>query len=153
MWEWTFNGLGRHIEVIPFHELEKGLKLLYYGFSVHNAASSIPRLSVLLFYLRVFGRKWKYGLPLIHITIWLNIFQMIAISLVNFLKCIPVRKSWDVLIPGHCIDTYEFYLGSSIIAMVLDVMVLVLPLPMLWTLQLKPVQKFLMIGLFICGYM
>lgn len=89
---------------------------------------------------------------MIHVALGLNAAQYLMAIFTNIFQCSPVRKAWDPLIAGHCVSTYKFYLAVAVIITLLDIMILLLPLPMLWNLQLKPFQKVLMVGLFVCGY-
>lgn len=54
--------------------------------------------------------------------------------------------------PGRCFDIPSWYLSSGVYDAVLDVAVLILPVPMVWKLQMKQGRKLLVLGLFVCGY-
>lgn len=76
----------------------------------------------------------------------------IAINFVATFNCIPVEKYWKPKLSGTCISTYDGFLGASIPNLVTDVFLLLLPLPMLWTLQISWRSKIGLILVFICGY-
>lgn len=66
-------------------------------------------------------------------------------------ECIPIHKAWDPLVPGHCIDLIELSLATGYMNIVTDVMVLLLPVPLVWQLQLATRLKFAVIGVFFTG--
>jgi hypothetical protein len=63
-----------------------------------------------------------------------------------------VAKQWDTSIAGHCIHTIPFYFALGGTSIVLDLIVIALPLPVLWKLQLHPKQKALLVCLFALGF-
>ena len=57
------------------------------------------------------------------------------------LICRPVAFNWDKSIKGgHCITGTGPYLSAAIISMSTDVIIVILPMPMLWGLQM-PISK------------
>lgn len=65
--------------------------------------------------------------------------------LIGFLICRPVEKNWDPTAPGVCGDRISGYTAVSVVNVVVDILMLVLPLPMVFNLQVKQGYK---IGLF-----
>ena len=76
----------------------------------------------------------------------------IAINFVATFNCTPVEKYWNTELPGTCIDTYYGFLGASIPNFVTDVLLLLLPLPVLWRLHIPSRSKIGIILVFLCGY-
>ncbi|KAH6680648.1 hypothetical protein B0J14DRAFT_634169 [Halenospora varia] len=67
--------------------------------------------------------------------------------MITFLMCTPLAYTWDKTITdGHCIDEQEVLLWISFSNIVTDVLMLILPLPILWRLHI-PVNQ--MLGLVI----
>lgn len=58
--------------------------------------------------------------------------------------CYPVEKQWDTTIPGRCIDYGAITLGIGIINVIIDFILLGLPLPILWNLQMSTRRKVLL---------
>lgn len=65
--------------------------------------------------------------------------------------CQPVSYFWNKLQTGRCINEVDFFRGNGITNMMLDFLVLVLPLPMVWRLDLKLRQKLVVTGIFMLG--
>ena len=75
----------------------------------------------------------------------------IAVAPVSIFSCNPVRGFWDFTVPSTCINTRNFYMGSSVPVIAMDVVILSLPVKNVWDLQLSMRQKFVVSGLFLLG--
>ncbi|KAF2871164.1 hypothetical protein BDV95DRAFT_544992 [Massariosphaeria phaeospora] len=67
------------------------------------------------------------------------------------LICDPVRKYWTPLLPGQCSDPSVHFRASSIIGIVLDVSIWILPMPIIGTLNLARKQRIALWGVFGLG--
>lgn len=70
----------------------------------------------------------------------LTVLYCLMVILVAFFSCTPFESNWNPSVKGHCADQKSAYLAEGIINLVLDVGVIALPIPSLWTLQM-PVHK------------
>ncbi|KAF6842051.1 integral membrane protein [Colletotrichum plurivorum] len=79
--------------------------------------------------------------------------------LINIFGCKPIEAGWDTTIPkaqASCVDKLTTYLTLSIANIIMDVLILLLPLPVVIPLQMGKRQKFSLIllfgtGAFVCG--
>ena len=56
--------------------------------------------------------------------------------------CVPIAYGWDKSIPGgHCANLTSAYLAVGIIDAVTDLIIMLLPLPMIWNLQVPRVRQ------------
>lgn len=108
------------------------------------------KLSVLMLYLRVFGinRPFRYTVFFV-MTIWT--MYIIADVLVITFECNPVQKAWDPLVPGHCINIINVGVAIGYFNLITDCMILILPIPMLWSLQLALRMKLAVLAMFMTG--
>ena len=68
---------------------------------------------------------------------------------VTWAFCVPISYSWDVTIPGgHCANRDAGYLVVGVIDAVTDFMILILPLPVMWSLQVSRVKQMSLIVIF-----
>lgn len=67
--------------------------------------------------------------------------------------CTPVKKSWYPEIPGHCGDSNMKYIAAASVDLVIDVIIIVLPMPILWGLQLPLARKIALMGVFALGFL
>jgi hypothetical protein len=110
----------------------------------------ITKLSLLLLYVRVFGT-----LRYIRIFGWcLGIFTIawaIMVVIVASVQCIPIEAFWDPSVHGICINSWLFYIAGSCPNTATDLLILILPLPAVWRLQMDISQRVLVTGIFMLG--
>lgn len=145
-------GLGKQITTVPPENLLKILKLLFGLYFVFDLSITIPKCSVLLFYIRIFGTSSKCFRYSVYGIQALNLAWLLSIWVFTIFQCHPVQKAWMPSVPGHCVSTSSLWLASAIPSVAIDLMILFVPLPMLWQLQMKKSRKALIIGVFSCGY-
>lgn len=76
-----------------------------------------------------------------HSLIWINVLYYVTGIFITSLACVPYRKIWDVTVTeGRCIDFKAVDLGSSIINLVSDLTILVLPHHKICILQM-PISR------------
>ena len=97
-------------------------------------------LAILLFYLRVFPIRWMrlsvYALTAFEVT-WVLVMVIVLIF-----QCTPVQFFWDREIAGgHCINASHFYFATSVVITVVLVAVLLLPVPIIWKLQVSYTRR------------
>lgn len=77
----------------------------------------------------------------------------IAIAVSDFLTCRPLAKYWDPLLPGVCEDQIasSVALGSCNVAT--DFIIVLLPMPMVWRLQMATQRKIELTVVFALGFL
>ena len=133
-------------------DLKKGLQVLWSTLWLYSIAIWLSKLSALAFYARVFSpanRRFRLAL---WIVAGLSCAWIVAVLVSLILQCNPPQKAWERAIPGACQDPYNWWLAGGVSSFILDLIILLLPLPMLWMLQVKPSRKGLMIAVFVSGY-
>jgi hypothetical protein len=105
-------------------------------------ASSLAavKISLLLFYVRIFSiRKFRVAA---YVVMTVVVMWWISVVLEEFLLCRPFAYNWDRSIEnGVCGNVEAAYTAAGIINLCTDVMALILPVPMVWGLQLPPRAK------------
>ncbi|KAM0354826.1 hypothetical protein ACHAPU_000651 [Fusarium lateritium] len=97
--------------------------------------------------MSVSNMRWVYMGFMIFITLWC-VSQIIAVCLL----CIPLEALWDPSIQGTCIKNQTaIWYANGIIHIALDFAIIVMPLPIVWKLNLPRSQKFLLSGIFGLG--
>lgn len=70
----------------------------------------------------------------------------------DLLICIPVQHNWNQNIRGaHCGNHRLLYIVTPIPWIVTDLAILILPIPMAWSLQMPRKQKIALTGVFLLG--
>lgn len=87
------------------------------------------------------------------VVIGLNVALLVAVIFESFLLCRPFAFTWDKTIPGGvCGDSTTAYLAIAIVNLIIDLMVLVLPMPVLWSLQMPFRKKAAISGILGLGF-
>ena len=145
-------GFGRRGSSIPMGLELKQMRILWGAHFTYNLTLIFAKTSVLLFYARVLGTRIKLFKYALWFTHFLVIGWFIAMGLLNTFLCNPIEKQWRPSVPGHCHAITVLWLSSTISDVVIDFILLLLPLPMLWRLQMKCSRKILIMAVFACGY-
>lgn len=78
----------------------------------------------------------------------------IATVVTAFTICRPIAFNWDkTIVGGTCGNIPQYYLSTGIVNLLLDVFVVVLPMPMLWGLQMKLSRKVGLTFIFGLGFL
>ena len=136
-------GFGRHLDQIPPQNLKPIFKDMYAAFILFNLGLIFPKLSALLFYERVFtadrGMKISRWVISALIVCWLQ-FRMPL----DIWACVPSRAFWDHDVAGRCLTVFNSlptYVAGGVWDCLLDLALLLLPIPRLWSLQMKRSRK------------
>ncbi|KAI9674032.1 MAG: hypothetical protein M1829_003875 [Trizodia sp. TS-e1964] len=119
------------------------------------AAMGFTKISVLLFYRRIFtvGSTFKYFL-------WATTFFVVGIlvsgELSLFLGCQPISHRFDSNYPRVCINLTAHIDAMSYLDIAADIILVILPLPLILKLKLSKRDKAALIaifttGVFVCG--
>ncbi|KAI0900258.1 hypothetical protein F4806DRAFT_149501 [Annulohypoxylon nitens] len=115
-----------------------------------SASNTCVKFSILLLYIIIFpGAKFAYccrGLMLI------TIIYFISVVAETFALCHPVEFNWYKTIPGGwCENQSLSYLIAGITNLVIDASIVILPMPMLFSLRLTLLKRFGVAGMFSLG--
>lgn len=141
-----------HIAPLPLlNPYEVLLTYRQFGY-VFGALGSIPypltKVSMLLFYLRLTQRPTHR--KICFATIGYILTTATAMLLANLFRCTPVRGGWDNSpeLGAKCASITVFLLFYTSTNIVTDVMLVVLPIPILLRLQIKPRAKYGLVAMF-----
>lgn len=141
-------GVGYHIsETMP--NLEIILKLMVSYAIIYTFCIGFIKLSVLFFYLRVFvGKTFRlvtYSIIGV-VTAW-----SVANVLLLFLICRPFAANYDLTITGSCGDRPTAFIAIGAFNIISDVVILVLPIPVIWGLRAQKKWKMGLTGILLLG--
>ncbi|KAJ0385122.1 hypothetical protein COL922a_007005 [Colletotrichum nupharicola] len=72
--------------------------------------------------------------------------------LVEIFICTPIPTFWDKDVKGTCIPNYPQWYINAAGNIITDLLVFVLPLPVIGNLKLAPGQKYVLVGIFCLGF-
>ncbi|KAL2169101.1 hypothetical protein VTG60DRAFT_6428 [Thermothelomyces hinnuleus] len=145
---WAPMGIGYPVtETLP--NLETILKLLVAYELIFSTAIGTIKVSVLLFYLRVFvnrGLRMATKAALVFVMLW-NIGNILQV----FLICRPFAKTYSLTVEGECGDQVASFIAIGAFNVISDVIILTLPLPTVWSLKTSTPTKLGLTGVFLVG--
>lgn len=146
-------GLGKDIWTLPFKNITNILKIYYFDEDLYLSALPVIKISMCLTYLRIFQDK-RFRM-IVFVVIGLNVCYAISFVLVSVFQCWPISFAWthwDKEHVGRCNNINAQGWTSAAFNVILDIIVLSLPMPMLWKMQLNKRKKFLVMMMFSIGF-
>ena len=115
-----------------------------------SLAVSAVKISALDLFNRIFPNQTFHRIS--YLVMGLISSYGIAFAVTSLAACEPFAFNWDKeILNGTCIQTSKFYTAQTILGVIFDVMIVALPMPMLWGLQMKLQRKIALSGIFGVG--
>ncbi|KAJ5819373.1 hypothetical protein N7474_004964 [Penicillium riverlandense] len=149
----TTYGIGYHQATVPTADMVEVEKYVYILFCLYLWVALAVKCSLTVFIMQIFPTKW---------TRWVGYGIMAFMAVVTIsgelpliLQCSPVEAAWDKTIPNStCLSNTvleNLQLYQAILMLVFDVMIIGLPMPTIWKLQMPIRRRLSIIGLFAIG--
>lgn len=125
------------------------IQMLYACIILYTCCSTAVKMSILLLYRRIFVTR-VFGI----ITALLGTVLMIwslCILLLQIFFCKPIHDFWEPTDEKHCLDGPVAYLAISVSNVIWDFTLLLLPLPMIWSLNMTKKRKLQLCAVFLVG--
>jgi hypothetical protein len=143
--EGTYHGFQNRM-MNRAHELQ----ILFAYLFVYLFELFLIKISILAFYRRIFGRNWSIWICLFLTTGW-TVGSMVAL----LVSSDPVSYFWTSTYNpkgGHYrYNFYNYYIGNAAANVVIDVLILLIPIPVVWRLKLRVTQKIMITSVFFIG--
>ena len=105
------------------------------------SSMALIKISILVFLHRLLGVLTVYRVLTIGLMVFVTGWALAAF-LVNTFQCWPVQYYYNKDLGGHCIGHQTaFFQTIGSLALVEDVVILCLPLPVVWRLEITKGQK------------
>ena len=133
----------------PWNLLIIYIQCIYVDNIIYAICLPTIKVSILLLYRRIFPtQSFRLASLLVGLLV---LTWMIATLTVQIFSCKPIEASWKPALAKYCIDTKKFYYGNAISNLLTDVIILCLPMPLIWRLNMSKERKFLLSGVFLLG--
>lgn len=120
---------------------------------LYGASVTLSKCAILLLYLRVFTSSVKV-FTVATCTIALFVLGTgIATVAGSLLQCKPATLDWNHQASGRCVDPLDFARYIAIPNVISGFAMLILPLPMVWRLNINLQQKIALTATFLHGIM
>lgn len=147
---WAPMGVGVQMSPsFPLTNLLYILKLLLSYQLIFTVAITTIKLSVMLFYMRVFvnhGLRLATKIAMGFVLLW-----GLGAVLQVFLICRPFAATYDPRIPGVCGSQVASFIATGSFNVVTDILILGLPIPTVWSLKMSVRAKLGLTGVFMIG--
>ncbi|ERF74577.1 hypothetical protein EPUS_00707 [Endocarpon pusillum Z07020] len=133
------NGLGLHsispkVNIVVVAKCAFAFQLLY-GLTIVSI-----KYSILIFYHRAFYPYFYFRVAVWCVAGFVTCWIFTVTFGVTF-QCTPISFVWNKSQPGHCIDFRSLSISTAIINIVTDCIIVVMPMPIIWRLQLPMSKK------------
>ncbi|KAI0015026.1 hypothetical protein F4780DRAFT_784544 [Xylariomycetidae sp. FL0641] len=145
------NGYGQHKADLTAHQRYEAFKAFYLVQVTYKTSINLTKASILLLYLRIFsGVAWfRRGCRFVLASVAM---YCVASVLATVFQCRPVAAAFDKsLEPSDCIDNARFWLANAGFSIATDVVILLMPMPLVYALQIPRVQKVALMMVFALG--
>ncbi|KAJ9656266.1 hypothetical protein H2201_008598 [Coniosporium apollinis] len=144
-------GIGIHTAAITPERFVIMFKLVVALQLVYHIGLCVCRVSGIALYARICQNVKSFQRYMLAAFIFVTLV-CIAQTLLLALQCIPLKALWGDG-PGKCMGSYTVFLSTASMTIICDTLVLLIPLRILWTLQINLRKKIalgfiLLIGLF-----
>ncbi|KAI0137049.1 CFEM domain-containing protein [Xylariales sp. AK1849] len=147
------HGLGLDMWNVDFDDITSILYLYFFDEMLYIAALAFTKVSILLFYLKVFPKR-SFRICA-YVLIALNICYAVGYVLVLIFQCSPIDGawlSWDGEYSSQCISINVLGWSAAAINIALDLATIILPLPELFQLSMSWKRKVQILLMFAVGF-
>ena len=143
-----------HVEILPVFASTLTLPLKAYLAEdiVWAAANTSVRIAVLHFYMTIF-RSNRAFLRVAYALFVLVVAFGVGIVISDVLTCRPLAKYWDPSQSGVCGNPGVSLVALSSCNIIADLTIVLLPLPMVWGLQITTQRKIELSIIFALGFL
>ncbi|RPB04623.1 hypothetical protein L873DRAFT_1665816 [Choiromyces venosus 120613-1] len=153
----THYGAGRHGWTLPKEWAAPARKTGYIGQIFYFISLGFCKTSLVLFIIRITSSRTTLRVSW-GILIFCTCYNLAAV-LTSVLWCVPPEYAWKMFTPegkdmkGVCLDQRALQYALPAINILTDFVIWLLPLKMIWNVQLPPRQKASLIAIFAFGAM
>ncbi|KAJ2986755.1 hypothetical protein NUW58_g4878 [Xylaria curta] len=146
-------GAGRHVWSLAPQQVADVFRLLYSYTFIYAGSVSFTKLSILLFYRRLFERGSTWFHIRLAFAAFFCIGYLLSIWAVAGALCQPVEFFWTKFLgaTGKCLDINSSFLSLTVLNLVADLLVLLVPIPEILALQMSTKKKIGVCGVMLLG--
>jgi hypothetical protein len=141
--------MGRHVIYVSEHSQTMIRKGDYIFSHFYDIALVSVKLAILAFYWRVFVHPvFRYFVlaTAAFVAAW-----GIGITVTLGLVCRPLESYWNSNVVGECLTIVTFTYFTNVSNLITDIWIFLMPVPMIWHLQLQTKKKLMLTVIFCIG--
>lgn len=140
---------GIHGWEIPIESFNLFMKLVYIASIIYVWTGAFAKFALLVFYYKLSPQKWFRLSVIVAVVIIIGSSTGIFFSLV--FACKPIAMNWDIMVPGECINRTALYIATAVANIIGDILVFMLPIPIVIHLKIPFRQKIGLMFIFSVG--
>ncbi|QSZ31556.1 hypothetical protein DSL72_001123 [Monilinia vaccinii-corymbosi] len=138
------GGIGYHANQLSAEQTTLSLILILIIQFVYAVGQGLVKSSICLLLMRIFSTK-RFRIAA-SIVMGLCIAWSMMTILIAFLICRPLDYNWNLKPPGNnCGNQTLAYASVGVVDILTDTCILILPIPMVWNLQMPKLSKALLL--------
>ncbi|KAF6232640.1 hypothetical protein HO173_009079 [Letharia columbiana] len=146
------DGSDKHIQYVDPTRIPDILKAYLASDVAWAAANTSIRISIVHFYITIFRSNRAFLIATYAVMVLVVAFG-IGIVVSDFLTCRPLSKYWDPLQSGICESPLGSLIALSGCNVAMDLTIVLLPMPMVWGLQMTTRRKIELTITFALGFL
>ncbi|KAI9679926.1 MAG: hypothetical protein M1817_004941 [Caeruleum heppii] len=133
-------GWGRHMSILPESQLIPCFKSNYAFNLLYTTGYPLSKVSLALFYRRLFVQRWFRCLCWVMIACFVS--YSIATVIIDVQLVLPINAYWDFTVtPTKSLDGNSLFMANAAFNIITDILLLIMPLAVIWRLQMSVQQK------------
>ncbi|MCJ1362842.1 hypothetical protein MMC16_001948 [Acarospora aff. strigata] len=149
---WAVKAQGVHAYEIPVHRYNYFSIMIMIASLLYVPCLGLAKVSLLLCYHQfALGKVFKFMVYAVMVVV---VGYSFAIIIALIFPCVPIAKNWDITITkGTCLNRAAIYIATAAVNIATDVTLLLLPIPIVVTLQMRRMRKVSVVFVFALGSM
>jgi len=143
------QGWGNHTWTIPFTKLPNIIWHFYIFQIMYIIVEAFTKLSILLFYLRIFPQKWFVRSCIV--CIYLICISDVAFMFIVAFQCKPVDSLWNRSEGGKCLDQVAVIYAGGGCSVLEHLFIILIPIPCINQLKVGKGKKISLFVMFSVG--
>lgn len=141
----------RHRSVTRFYKCKIHLGQSFWATQIlYKFTINLTKISILLLYLRVFTTDRRLRIS-VYCVLLLVVGYALGSIFATIFQCKPVSRAWNKKTDGNCISNTAFWYANAVANILGDCVILILPIPTIYRLQLPTNQKWGLVMIFAVG--
>jgi hypothetical protein len=146
-------GAGRHQSEVKLAWLPTAIKLEWGTLLCYITALGFVKLSIAVFYMRVFNVTQATRIHLYILIVFIAAFTMM-LDLESIFSCIPPDRAWNLNpnAPGFCTNSIPWFWVCFACQLISDIWIIGFAAPRVWALKMQRTQRIALLGMLTLGW-
>ncbi|THV53998.1 hypothetical protein BGAL_0037g00420 [Botrytis galanthina] len=138
------SGFYVHQWDIVYKTMPGIVKILTFGLTIsYSAALLFAKTAILIEWVQIFSphRVHAFFYWASYLMILLNVLLYVSSIISSAITCLPHESIWQPWVKGKCIDRKALGVFTAIFNVIMDLLILLLPQRIIWTLRMTMARK------------